>query len=97
MNFYSVVVHFTDMSFKTVKRKFKFSKEASNSFKYHGLLVSQNKNGIKISQNDYIENFRAVEVLGNKSNEEKLTKKIFQFMSISGQLSWVTGQTSKTR
>ena len=38
---------------------------------------------------------KAVEVPQNKSKEEKLTKEeIFQFISISGQISWVASQTT---
>ena len=41
---------------KTVQKNFKNSAEVSNSLKYFGILVSQNNNGMKIGQNDYIEN-----------------------------------------
>ena len=41
---------------KTVQKSFKNSAEVSNNLKYFGILVSQNNNGIKIGQNDYIEN-----------------------------------------
>ena len=77
-----------------IKKKFKISALASSSFKYLGLSISQDKSGIKISQSEYIENLRAVEIPHNRSNDEKLTnEELSQLRSISGQISWVASQT----
>lgn len=67
-----VVLCLTEMYLKLSKNT--FSLETTNSLKYLGLLVSENNSGIKLSQNDYIENLKAVEVPWNKNSEEKLTK-----------------------
>ena len=79
---------------ENVKKKFKISAEANSSFKYLGILITQNKMGIKINQNSYIESLKAVDIPKNKSNEENLTKEeLSQLRSISGQISWVASQT----
>ena len=78
----------------TVKRKFKISAEASSCFKYLGLMISQDKSGIKISQKQYIESLMTVAIPRNKNNDEKLTsEELSQLRSISGQISWVASQT----
>lgn len=56
------------------------------NFKYLDLFVCQINDGIKISQNNYIENL--------KSNEEILTKKeMSQLRLMTGTISWVRSQT----
>ena len=77
-----------------VKKKFKISAEASSSFKYVGILITQNENGIKINQSDYIQSMKEVEIRKNARNDEKLNKEeLSQLRSISGQISWVASQT----
>ena len=79
---------------KIAKEKFKIGAEANNTFKYLDHFVSQTNNGIKISQNVYIENLKAAEVPLNKSNEEILTKnERSQLRLTNEQMFWVGSQT----
>lgn len=79
---------------KIAKEKFKIGAEANNTFKYLDHFVSQTNNGIKISQNVYIENLKAAEVPLNKSNEEILTKNERSQLRLTiEQMFWVGNQT----
>ena len=76
------------------KSKFKISAEANSTFKYLGLQVNQNSAGIKISQQEYIDSLKPVEIKRNRTNNDIVTKEeLSQLRSISGQISWVTSQT----
>ena len=77
-----------------LKNIFKISSEESSCFKYLGLQVVQNERGITVKQDGYIGNISGVKIDSKKSNATQLNdNEKSEMRSITGQISWVVGQT----
>ena len=79
-----------------LKRKFRVNTHDYGSFKYVGLDVSQNSEGIQVNQDTYIDSIMPV----NINNSRKLMKddslnseERAELRRLSGQMLWVTSQT----
>ena len=75
-----------------LKETFEISKEAECNFNYLGLNILQNKEGISVDQNGYIDELNQIPC--SVSNKESLSTLDFDVLRSSiGQLSWVAKQT----
>ena len=77
-----------------LRKKFLISKEETETFKYLGLQIMQNKDEIKIHQKDYIGEIQKIEVDNPSQKDRKLsTQETQQLRRVAGQLNWVSTQT----
>ena len=88
----------SEMFFKHViskiKDKFKFSKIEKDTFRFCGNDIKFTKDGIILSQDDYINSIEELQVKRFEDQERPLTKSEFkQYRGATGKLSWATSQT----
>ena len=68
----------------------------SGSFKYVGLNLQQEKEGISIDQENYIRSLNQIEISHKKSQRKSMNlneDEMHQYRSVVGQLNWVGTQT----
>ena len=76
--------------------KFKISSQAQGSFKYTGLNVVQDLDGIQIDQNNYVKNLQAIKLTTEqiKMRDELLSETDkASLRSLSDQILWTSTQT----
>lgn len=77
-----------------IRKKFLVSKEETETFKYLGLQITQNKDEIKIHQKGYIGEIQKIKVDNPSQKDGKLAPhEIQQLRRVAGQLNWVSTQT----
>ena len=77
-----------------IRKKFLISKEETETFKYLGLQITQNKDEIKIHQKGYIGEIQKIKVDNPSQKDHKLTPpETQQLRRVAGQLNWVSTQT----
>ena len=79
---------------RKLKGRFTFGKIELQKFKYTGLNIEQNEEGIFIDQNEYIQSIKPIEIVKCKDKNEKLSAKKFkEYRALTGQLSWAAENT----
>ena len=74
--------------------RFKFGKIELQKFKFTGLNIEQNDDGIYIDQNEYIQGIEPIEIEKVKDKNEKLSvRKFKEYRALTGQLSWAAENT----
>ena len=88
----------TDSFYKVVQDKllgrFTFGKVEVGNFKFTGLDIKQNDDGIYVDQNDYIQSLEPIKIDKFVDPSEKLSKQKFaEYRALTGQLSWAAENT----
>ena len=81
---------------KKLKNTFNISVHETGSFKYLGLSVDQNENGVSIHQDSYISSISPISVPQSRysiRNEELTQEEKVELKRFSGQMLWVSSQT----
>ena len=81
---------------KKLKNTFNISVHETGSFKYLGLSVDQNDNGVSIHQDSYISSISPISVPQSRysmRNEELTQEEKAELRKFSGQMLWVSSQT----
>ena len=99
-----ILVHVDDFlwagseKFKTLimdpfKKNFKISTESDDCFKYVGLEIKQSKDGLLVSQKEYVKSLKPVAVQCSSDDRllDQSEKRLFR--GINGQLGWASNMT----
>ena len=74
--------------------KFKISKREKGSFKYTGVNVRKESDGIVIDQKDYFESLEEIEIDPKDDNKRSLNKEEYKkFRGVTGKLNWLSEMT----
>ena len=77
-----------------IKVQFKIGQESKCCFKYIGLSVVQNKNSIKIDQNQYISKIEKIDIPSDRSLDSQLTEcEKLNLKRLAGKMLWVSSNT----
>ena len=77
-----------------IQKRFLISKEETETFKYLGLKITQNKDEIQIHQKGYIGEIQKIKVDDPCQKDRKLApRETQQLRRVAGQLNWVSMQT----
>ena len=79
-----------------LKTEFQISHEETETFKYLGLTIKQDKSCITLHQHEYIKDLKLVEVSGERRANKKdqlISEEITQLKMLAGQLNWIASQT----
>ena len=78
-----------------IKSKYTISKHKTKLFTYVGLEIEQTYDGIKITQNDYIQNIQKPNfIVGQRTKETLLAPdEVSMYRKLLGKLQWVVGQS----
>ena len=77
-----------------IKEIFELGKVEEGSFRFSGLDVEEKENSISISQKDYKESLKEMEIPKDVDPEDEITKEDYKgFRGLVGKLSWLQGQT----
>ena len=77
-----------------IKTMFKIGDESGGSFKYVGLSISQNKDGIRINQNDYVSKIEPIKISEKRHPDSELSvEEKGELKRLAGQMVWVSSRT----
>lgn len=80
----------------TLKEKFKVGSHESGTFKYVGLNVNQQENGITVEQDLYVSSISPIEISKGRilrKNDELNEEEKHELKRLAGQMMWVSTQT----
>ena len=94
--FYGGTQTFEDLIMANVKKEFQIGHQADGVFKYIGLEVSQSKDGIIMSQNEYLKSVQPIPVSAGRASQKNgdcNEEEIKNLRSIVGQVGWLSTHT----
>jgi hypothetical protein len=79
---------------KGILSRFQVGKYKSGSFKYVGIEVDHNCDGIRISQRQYIDELCEIDIDNDRTKHDPLNKQeTKKLRALTGQILWVSSQT----
>ena len=87
---------FEEIVISKLKKDFLVGTTDTGNFKYVGLDIKQEKEGIKLDQENYIKSLHQIEISQRKSQRKNMNlneEEMHQFRSLVGQLNWIGTQT----
>ena len=87
---------FHDSVIKDLKMAFRISVHEAGSFKYLGLTINQNNNGVSIHQDSYVSSLSPISIPHERycmRDEELTQEEKAELKRFSGQMLWVSSQT----
>ena len=87
---------FDDEVIENLSKKFNVGKRSANNFKYIGLNINENENGIYVHQNEYAEELEELHIPMHRKSDKQSSLTAFEkekLMSVAGQLNWLATQT----
>lgn len=94
--FYGGTQAFENLVVANVKKEFQVGQQADGAFKYIGLEVSQNKEGITLSQNEYLKSVQPIPLSAGRAsqkNEDCNSGEMKSLRSMVGQIGWLSAHT----
>ena len=79
-----------------IKTRLKVGSHETSTFKYLGLQVTQNKDGVKVDQNNYVSGLKEIELpleRSRRKNDEASEEEKKELRRVAGQMLWVATQT----
>ena len=87
---------FEDFVISKLEKDFLVGTTDSGNFKYVGLNIKQEREGIRLDQENYIKSLHQIEISQRKSQRRNMNlneEEMHQFRSVVGQLNWIGTQT----